>query len=104
MNSWCRIGMMLCISLFIASSAHAAGAGQELSADYDQVLPMSLFKYGDADNPIKQQPIFRTSGEYDWKWIDKTYGFNGFAKSENGLFHYYYNRIIHVITADNEKV
>lgn len=105
MNRCCRIGIMLSVSLFIASTSHAAGAGQDLSADYDQVLPMSLFKYGDADDPIKQQPIFRTSGEYDWKWIDKTYGFNGFAKSENGLFHYYDNHnMIHVITSDGEKV
>ncbi len=105
MNSCCRIGIMLCVSLFIASSAHAAGAGQELSADYDQVLPMSLFLYGDADNLIEEQPIFRSSGEYEWNAIDKTYGFKGFGNSGNGLFHYYdYSNMVHVINADGERV
>lgn len=105
MNSCCRIGIMLCVSLFITSTAHAAGAGQELSADYDQVLPMSLFKYGRLENLIEQQPIFRSSGKYEWKAIDKTYGFKEFGISGNGLFHYYdYNNRVHVIAADGKKV
>lgn len=105
MNRCGQIGIMLCFSLFFAGTAYAAGAGEELTADYDQVLPMSLFKYGKAENPIKQQPIFRTNGEYEWKWVDKTNGFMSFENSGSGMYLYYdYSHMIHVITAENEPV
>jgi hypothetical protein len=98
-------GLAAVLLLTGAVEGYALGAGMEIGAEYDQPLPMSLFRNKNADRPVKNQPIFRTNGEYEWKWINKGNGYSRLISDGNGTFYYYdYSNIVHAVTSENEQV
>ncbi|MFC6231512.1 stalk domain-containing protein [Paenibacillus allorhizosphaerae] len=74
-----------------------------MTSESDQVLPMQLYHAGGAS--VKQQPVFRSNGEYEWKWMNRgnAAGQRNLLSDGNGTFYYYdYSNIIHAIGPNNE--
>jgi hypothetical protein len=101
----CLTGIIVLLLGVNNEEVFAVGAGEELTAEYDQSLPMTVYRLGNVKNPLPNQPVFRTNGKYEWKWMSKENNFGDLIHNGNGTYYYYdYSNIVHAITSENEEL
>lgn len=96
-------GILTIALTFGGVTASAEGAGTRLTSESDQILPMQI--YSSRGLPVKNQPVFRSNGDYEWMWMNRgnATGQRNLLSDGNGTFYYYdFSNIIHAIDPDNE--